>query len=97
MTYDELKGALAVFGWSERDLLTLAQAKRRHRDLVRACHPDLRGESSSETMQRLNSAAAILLSYLNNYRFSFSEEEFYIQNPDEQLRVQFANVPGWGG
>ena len=97
MTFEELKGALAVFGWSERDSLTLAQVKRRHRDLIKNCHPDLQGEQSSEAMQRLNNAAAILLSYLNNYHFSFSEDEFYTQNPDERLRQQFANVPGWGG
>jgi len=97
MTYAELKGALAVFGWTERDVLTLAQVKRRHRDLARGCHPDLQGENSSAAMQRINSAAAILLAYLGSYRFSFTEEEFYSQNPEERLRMQFANDPIWGG
>lgn len=97
MTYAELKGALAVFGWTEKDALTLAQVKRRHRDLARGCHPDLQGENSSAAMQRINSAAAILLTYLGSYRFSFSEEEFYSQNPEERLRMQFANDPIWGG
>jgi hypothetical protein len=46
-------------------------------------------------MQALNSAASVLMSYLQSYRFSFSEEEFYRQNPDELLRMQFASDP-WG-
>ena len=48
-------------------------------------------------MQRLNDAAAVLLAYLNSYRFSFSENEFYSQNPEERMRMQFANDPVWGG
>jgi hypothetical protein len=36
------------------------------------------------------------MSYLQTYRFCFSEEEFYRQNPDERLRAQFANDPVWG-
>jgi len=93
MTYVELKAALALFGFSERDLLTMGQVKGRHRELSRKYHPDLQGES--HRMQELNSAAAIILSYLKSYRFSFAEEEFYRQNPDELLRTQFATDP-WG-
>jgi hypothetical protein len=44
-------------------------------------------------MQNLNKAASILMSYLHSYQFSFSEEEFYRQNPDELLRMQFATDP----
>jgi hypothetical protein len=93
MTHAELKAALSVFGFSEHDLLTMAHIKRRHRELSRKYHPDLQGEAHH--MQNLNNAASILLSYLQSYRFSFSEEEFYRQNPDELLRRQFAKDP-WG-
>lgn len=95
MTYAELKAALAVFGYSERDELTMAQVKRRHRDLSRKNHPDLQGDARA--MQKINTAAAILTAYLTGYRFSFREEEFYRQNPDERLRMQFSNDPVWGG
>jgi len=94
MTYAELKAALAVFGFTEYDLLTMSQVKRRQRELSRKYHPDLQGDTSR--MQALNSAAAILMDYLHSYCFSFSEEEFYRQNPDERLRMQFANDPVWG-
>jgi hypothetical protein len=93
MTHTELKAALTVFGFSEHDQLTMAQIKRRQRELSRKYHPDLRGEARH--MQDLNSAAAILTTYLRSYRFPFSEEEFYRQNPDELLRIQFASDP-WG-
>lgn len=97
MTYSELKEALAVFGWSESDILTMSQFKQRHRDLVKASHPDLKGVDSSREMQRINAAAEVVQSYLDNYRFSFSEDTFYSQNPEERLRMQFANDPVWGG
>ena len=93
MTHAELKAALTVFGFSERDQLTMAQIKSRHRELSRRYHPDLKGEAHH--MQDLNSAAAVLMSYLKSYRFSFEEDEFYRQNPDELLRMQFASDP-WG-
>jgi hypothetical protein len=93
MTHAELKTALTVFGFSEHDQLTMAQIKHRHRELSRKHHPDLQGEAHH--MQNLNNAASILMSYLQSYRFSFSEDEFYCQNPDELLRLQFATDP-WG-
>ena len=39
MTHVELKAALTVFGFSEQDQLTMAQIKRRHRELSRKHHP----------------------------------------------------------
>ena len=93
MTHIELKDALTVFGFSEHDQLTMAQIKHRQRELSRKYHPDLQGDP--ELMQGLNNAASILISYLQSYRFSFSEEEFYRQNQDEFLRTQFATDP-WG-
>ena len=93
MTHAELKAALTVFGFSDHDRLTMAQIKSRHRELTRKHHPDHQGETDG--MQNLNRAASTLMSYLQPYRFSFSEEEFYRQNPDELLRMQFATDP-WG-
>ncbi len=94
MTHAGLKAALAVFGFSEHDQLTLAQIKRRQRELARRNHPDLRGDELA--MREINAAAGVLLAYLKEYRFTFTEEEFYRQNPDELLRRQFGSDP-WGG
>ena len=96
MTHADLKSALALFGFCEHDRLTMAQVKQRHRELSRKSHPDLKPAAGQHSMQVINAAAAVLLEYLRSYRFSFTEDEFYQQNPDEQLRRQFANDPLWG-
>jgi hypothetical protein len=96
MTHAELKAALEVFGFCEHDRLTMSQVKQRHRDLSRKHHPDRRPAADPQAMPLVNAAAALLMGYLNSYTFSFSEDEFYRQNPDEQLRRQFANDPLWG-
>lgn len=93
MTHAELTAALAIFGFSERDQLTMSQVKRRQRELSRKHHPDLHGDDRH--MGELNNASSILMSYLQSYRFSFSEDEFYRQTPDELLRKRFATDP-WG-
>lgn len=97
MTYAELKTALRFFNFTEHDRLTLTQVKRRHRELIKLYHPDTKGADTSTDMQRLNDAATVLFTYLNSYSFSFTEEEFYLQNPDERLRMQFCDDPIWGG
>lgn len=97
MTFADLKAALAIFGFTEHDLLTMSQVKQRHRQLSRLHHPDINSSTDPLAMQRINAAATILMEYLKSYRYSFCEEEFYRQNPDEQLRRQFANDPVWGG
>ena len=97
MTYAELVAALHIFGYSERDRLTASQIRRRHRELVKANHPDRRQGETEEPMRKINAAAALLKEYLDSYRVSFAEDEFYFQNPDELLRRQFLNDPVWGG
>lgn len=95
MTYEILKEALAVFGLSER--ATLRQIKARHRELVKAHHPDRTAAKDSEIMVRINTAHKILMTYCENYRFSFSEQEFLEQHPEERIRRQFSWDPVWSG
>lgn len=97
MTYADLVAALQLFGFSEHDQVTMSQFKRRHRELIKSHHPDLHDHTSAPAMSRINAAAALLMDYLTSYRFSFSEDEFYRQNPDELLRMQFAEDSIWGG
>ncbi|MCM0084148.1 J domain-containing protein [Geomonas sp. Red32] len=96
MTYRELKAALAVFGLEER--ATLADIKSRHRELVKRYHPDTgQGEDDPAQIRKINTAYQVLMEYLQSYRFSFSEQEFYEQNADERLRRQFMDDMLWGG
>ena len=95
MTYAELKQALALFGLSER--ATIRQIKDRHRELVRAHHPDATQAADDEVIRDINRAYALLRSYCDAYRFNFGYDEFLEQNPEERLKSQFATDPVWGG
>lgn len=95
MTYEELMRAVAVFGLGER--ASLKEIKSRHRELVRKHHPDAGPVDDPEQIRRVNAAYQVLVGYLAGYRFSFEEEEFYEQNPEERLRRQFMDGPLWGG
>ncbi len=94
MTYAELKDALVVLGLGER--ATLKDIKARHRELVKRHHPDTGSSGDAETIRKVNAAYRALQDYISEYRFSFSEEEFYEQNPEERIRQQFMSDPLWG-
>lgn len=87
MTYAELQKALRILGLGER--CTLKELKARHRQLVKRHHPDKAAGCDPKVIRDVNAAYRVLLDYVSGYRFSFAEEEFYEQNPDERLRRQF--------
>lgn len=94
MTYADLQEALKVLGLGER--ATLREIKVRHRELVKRYHPDTGFAGEPDTIRNINAAYKILLDYVSNYRFSFAEEEFYEQNPEERIWMQFSDDPLWG-
>lgn len=95
MTYQAIKDALKELGLSEQ--ASLAEVKRHFRLLVKRYHPD-KGESANpERMRRINAAYKLLRNYCENYRYNFSEDEFYRQDPEAHLERQFATDPVWGG
>lgn len=93
-TYNELRAALEIFGLSEQ--ATLAEIKQRHRQLAKRYHPDHGENRDPAMMRRINQAHRIISNYVNNYSFSFSEAEFYRQNPEARLHRQFDGDPVWG-
>ena len=93
MTYADLRAALTVFGLSDR--ATLKEIKIRHRELVKRHHPDA-GAGNPANIREVNAAYGVLREYVESYRFSFAEEEFYEQNPEERIRRQFMDDPLWG-
>lgn len=97
MTYTELKEALYIFGFHENDMLTIKRIKQRHRNLIKKAHPDIHQQADPESIRKLNEAAAIIMDYVNSYRFSFTMEEFYRQTPEEHLRYQYSWDPIWSG
>lgn len=94
MTYADLKDALVVLGLGER--ATLKDIKARHRELVKRHHPDAGNSGDPDAIREVNAAHRVLQDYIAEYRFSFAEEEFYEQNPEERIRQQFMNDPLWG-
>ncbi|MEI7816524.1 MAG: J domain-containing protein [Desulfuromonadales bacterium] len=95
MTYEELQESLVVLGLRERS--TIGEIKSRHRELVKRYHPDSGDGGDDEKIRGVNAAYQVLLDYIAEYRFSFAEDEFYEQNPEENLRRQFMDSSLWGG
>jgi len=94
MTFAELQESLRVLGLGERS--TLREIKTRHRELVKRHHPDTGNASDPEMIRKVNAAYRMVFDYVSEYRFSFAEEAFYEQNPEERIWRQFADDPLWG-
>ena len=94
MTYIDLQEAIRILGLGDR--ATLKEIKTKHRELVKRYHPDTGFTGEPETIRELNAAYRFLLDYVSNFRFSFAEDEFYEQNPEERIFKQFADDPLWG-
>lgn len=94
MTYADLQHALELFGLTPP--VTLARIRERHRELVMEHHPDRTRGVDSGAMAGINAAYELLSRYGTTFRFTFSEEEYLDQFPEERLRRQFATDPLWG-
>lgn len=95
MTFAELQAARQILGVGER--ATLGEIKARHKALVKCHHPDAGNGGDPEAIRRVNAAYRLLMDYVGAYRFSFAESEFYEQNSEARIRMQFADDPVWGG
>jgi DnaJ-class molecular chaperone len=61
-------------------LRTREDVRRKYLKLSKKYHPDMEG-GSTEKFQEINKAYKILVEYMDNFRFVFSDEEFKQQNP----------------
>jgi DnaJ-class molecular chaperone len=93
MTYRDLNLAREIFGLNER--VTLQELKNRQRELVKRLHPDAGNADEPEQIRKVNAAYQVLQEYIGQYSYSFTEEEFYEQNPEEGLRRQFLDDQLW--
>jgi len=65
------------------ELLSLTSkdhVRKKYLKLSKKYHPDMEG-GSTEKFQEVREAYEILVEYMDNFRFVFSEEEFKQQNP----------------
>jgi DnaJ-class molecular chaperone len=94
MTFEDLQAALDEFDLPP--LTTWKKIKVRHRQLVRYYHPDKGEQADADKIKRINAAYKILSTYVSDYRFDFSREQFLEQYPEERLREQFWSEKPWG-
>lgn len=94
MRYADLQEAIRVLGIGDRS--SIREIKSRHRELVKRHHPDTGNTAEPEMIRQVNAAYRVLLDYVSGYRFSFAEDEFYEQNPEERIWMQFVDDPLWG-
>jgi len=68
-------------------MVSYRDIKERYRYLSMKHHPDKGGEA--EEMAKINEAYTILKNYIENYKFSFSEEEILKQFPHKEHAQKF--------
>ena len=61
-------------------LRTKEDVRKKYLKLSRLYHPDMEG-GSTEKFQEIRQAYEVLVEYMDNFRFIFSDEEFKQQNP----------------
>ena len=61
-------------------LRTKEDIRKKYLKLSRKYHPDMEG-GTTEKFQEIRAAYEVLVEYMDNFRFVFSDEEFKQQNP----------------
>jgi DnaJ-class molecular chaperone len=61
-------------------LTTKEYVRKKYLKLSRRYHPDMEG-GSTKKFQEIREAYEILVEYMDNFRFTFTDEEFKQQNP----------------
>lgn len=78
MNYKEIENAVKVLKiCGKTDLQTI---KNQYKKLSKIHHPDAQDGDTKE-FQKINDAYQLLLIYIANYKFEFSQEEFENQYP----------------
>ena len=67
--------------------ISLRELKDRYKVLASIHHPDFGGDEKK--MVLVNEAYALLKSYMNNFKFSFTKEEIYKQFPQDDYVSRF--------
>ncbi len=79
LMFERIAEALEVLGLPTH--VSMKDITDRYRYLASRKHPDVGGKD--EEMARINEAYRLLKHYIENYRFSFSEEEIAKQFPQD--------------
>jgi DnaJ-class molecular chaperone len=82
---EEIEKALEILELPR--LVTKADIKRQYRYIAKKHHPDLGGKA--EEMEKINHAYRILMKYIEEFRYTFDENEISKQFPGAQHAEQF--------
>lgn len=78
MDYEKFQKALEVLDIVTR--ITQFELKEKYLKLSKIYHPDMPSGDEAK-FKEINEAYKLINNYMQNFRFSLDEEEFYIQNP----------------
>jgi len=96
--YKEIRKAISILDLPDR--ATMEEIRSAYRQFVHKWHPDRcrsKTEDCSRMLQEGVWAYRVLISYCNNYRFSFTKEDVHANlRPEERWVEQFGNDPLWG-
>jgi len=82
---EEIENALEILELPK--LVTKADIKRQYRYLAKKYHPDLGG--NPKKMEQINHAYKLLMKYIEEFRYTFDENEINKQFPGVQHAQQF--------
>ena len=80
-----IKEALEILGLPT--LVTKDDIKKQYLYLAKKYHPDQGGDS--QKMEEINSAYSLLISYIDQFRYAFDDEEINRQFPGADYARQF--------
>ena len=92
--FEEIDKARRLLGLGDR--VTLKEIKQAYRKMAFRYHPDRKGQVGDEKddmMKQLNWAYKLLLDFVANYSYSFTEEDVAKCYPYEEHLRRFRN--GW--
>ena len=69
-------------------LVTKSDIKKRYRQLARDCHPDL-NQGERGKMAKLNESYAVLMEYIESFRYTFDADEIDKQYPGAAYAKKF--------
>jgi DnaJ-class molecular chaperone len=81
----EIEAALEQLGLPK--LVTKDEIKKQYRKMARAHHPDIAG--TDQKMEELNQAYALLIDYIDTFRYRFDEVEITQHYPEGDHAQKF--------
>lgn len=82
---EEIEEALEVLSLPK--LITKVEIRKQYRFLAKKYHPDLGG--NAKDMEKINHAYAFLMNYIEEFRYTFDEEELAKQYPGVDYGQRF--------